>query len=79
MNNWQSRKASIRRHQLPFLQQIAEEMEFPSISDAVDYVINAYKESRLSSPVVSIPAPTTEQVSPVLNLDDAFGNLDLED
>ncbi|NEP80139.1 MAG: hypothetical protein F6K17_01780 [Okeania sp. SIO3C4] len=78
MNNWQSRKASIRPHQLPFLRQIADEMEFPSISDAVDYVINAYKEHRLSSPVALKPTHI-EQASPAVNLDDAFGNLDLED
>ncbi len=74
--NWESRKASIRSHQLPFLRQIADEMDFPSISDAVDYVINAYKERRLSGIAT---APITEQTTPALSLDDAFGNLDLED
>ncbi|NET44852.1 hypothetical protein [Okeania sp. SIO2B3] len=78
MNNWQSRKASIRPHQLSFLRQIADEMEFPSISDAVDYVINEYKKHRLSSSAV--PTPThIEQALPAVNLDNAFGSLDLED
>ncbi len=85
MNNWQSRKASIRRHQLPFLQQIADEMGYYSISDAVDYAIDACKKYRALEPTVTVTKTElnsqiqASNLQPQLDLNDAFDNLDLED
>ena len=86
MNNWQSRKASIRRHQLPFLQQIADEMGYYSISDAVDYAIDACKKYRALEPTVTATTPeahsqvqTAPTLQPQVNLNDAFGSLDFGD
>ncbi len=85
MNNWQSRKASIRRHQLPFLQQIADEMGYYSISDAVDYAIDACKKYRALEPTVTVTKTElnsqiqASNLQPQVDLNDAFDNLDLED
>ena len=85
MNNWQSRKASIRRHQLPFLRQLADEMGYYSISDAVDYAIDACKKYRALEPTVTVTKTElnsqiqASNLQPQLDLNDAFDNLDLED
>ncbi|NET13163.1 MAG: hypothetical protein F6K08_10015 [Okeania sp. SIO1H6] len=85
MNNWQSRKASIKRHQLPFLRQLADEMGYFSISDAVDYAIDAYKRYRAleQANVVIQPQKQSQSTPPILqpqkDLDDVFNGLDMED
>ncbi len=85
MNNWQSRKASIRRHQLPFLRQLADEMGYYSISDAVDYAIDACKKYRALEPTVTVTKTELQsqiQASnpqPQVDLNDAFDNLDFGD
>ncbi len=85
MNNWQSRKASIRRHPLPYLQQIADEMGYYSISDAVDYAIDACTNYRALEPTVTVTKSElnsqiqASNLQPQLDLNDAFDNLDLED
>lgn len=85
MNNWQSRKASIRRHQLPFLQQIADEMGYYSISDAVDYAIDACKKYRALEPTVTVTKTElnsqiqASNLQPQVDLNDAFDNLDFGD
>ena len=54
MNNWESRKASIKRHQLPFLQNIADKMGYYSISDAVDYALSELKRLQLELSLIHI-------------------------
>ena len=74
--NWESRKASIKKHHLPYLKQLAEEMQHPSISDVVDFVINQYKLNKTQT--IPQQQHLETQVTPQ-DIDDVFGGLDLED
>ena len=86
MNNWESRKASIKRHQLPFLQEIAKRMGYYSISDAVDYALSELKRLQLEQKSTVnlqniqdiVPATELNSQPKSIDLDNVFGDLDLD-
>ena len=86
MNNWESRKASIKRHQLSFLRDIADKMGYYSISDAVDYAISELKrlqlEQKSTANIQNIqdiaPVTALNSRSKSINLDNVLGDLDLD-
>ena len=86
MNNWESRKASIKRHQLPFLQNIADKMGYYSISDAVDYALSELKRLQLEQKLTVniqniqdiVPGTALNSQPKNINLDNVLGDLDLD-
>ena len=86
MNNWESRKASIKSHQLPFLQEIAKRMGYYSISDAVDYALSELKRLQLEQKSTVniqniqdiVPGTALNSQPKSINLDNVLGDLDLD-
>ena len=86
MNNWESRKASIKRHQLPFLQNIANKMGYYSISDAVDYALSELKRLQLEQKSTVniqniqdiVPGTALNSQPKSINLDNVLGDLYLD-
>ena len=86
MNNWKSRKASIKRHQLPLLQERAKRMGYYSISDAVDYALSELKRLQLEQKSTVniqniqdiVPGTALNSQPKNINLDNVLGDLDLD-